>query len=93
MALKLGQSEPTGKPPPPMPHMPEIGTATQNYLTQFSIWARESFANQIKSNVALPGVLLQANDTPPGQTPKVFMLQVTTAGALVAVPVALGNPP
>jgi hypothetical protein len=76
-----------------MPHMPEISVAHQNYLTQLSTWARESFASQLKSNVALPGILLQANDTPDGQTPAVFLLQVTTAGALVAVPVALGNPP
>jgi hypothetical protein len=94
MVAVVGQTAPpAGKPPPPMPHMPEVGVALQSYMTQFSIWCRENFAAQIKSNVALPGVLLQANDTAPGATPKVFMIQVTTAGAIVATPVSLGNPP
>ncbi len=35
--------------------------------------------------------LLQAGDAPAGTTPKVFLLQVSTAGTLVVTPVALGG--
>jgi hypothetical protein len=78
-------------PPPPLPNDPSISNTLSNYLTQFSTWCRNGFADKVKSNVANPGILLQANDAPAGTTPKVFMIQVTTAGAIVATPMPLGS--
>jgi hypothetical protein len=78
-------------PPPPIPSDPSLSSTLTNYLTQFSAWCRNGFADKLKSNVANPGVLLQAYDAPSGTTPKVFMIQVSTAGAIVATPVALGG--
>ena len=51
----------------------------------------EGFADKIKSNVAQPGLLLQASDAPAGTTPPVFMLQVKSDGTLVAIQVAIGG--
>jgi hypothetical protein len=79
------------RPPPPLPNDPSISNTLSNYLSQFSVWCRAGFADKIKSNVAQPGLLLQANDAPSGTIPAVFMLQVQTDGTLVAVPQALGG--
>lgn len=84
-------SAPQPQPPPPLPNMPEIGPALSNYLTQFSHWARRGFAAQLKNNVGLPEVLLQAADAPSGTVPPVFSLRVNRDGTLASVPVALGS--
>jgi hypothetical protein len=92
MAVPLGQSSiGSNKPPPPMPSMPEISVSLFNYLTQFSLWCRNGFSSQLRAGVALPGILLQADDTPPGQAPAVFMIRVKTDGTIVAVPIALAT--
>jgi hypothetical protein len=78
-------------PPPPIPADPSISGTLTNYLTQFSTWCRNGFAAQMKTGTALPGILLQAYDAPSGTVPKVFMLQVNTAGAVVLTPVPLGG--
>ena len=78
-------------PPPPLPHDPTIGSVLSNYLTQFSLWCRQGFAAQMKNNVALPGIMLQANDAPAGVAPNVWMLTVTQSGNFTAVQVPLGG--
>ena len=78
-------------PPPPLPSDPSISPMMVNYLAQFSLWCRQGFADKIKSNVAQPGLLLQANDAPAGTTPPVFHLQVKSDGTLVAIQVAIGG--
>jgi hypothetical protein len=87
-------SPPQAHPPPPLPGDPGISNALSNYLSQFSLWCRQGFAVKMNSNVALNGILLQANDAPPGQAPAVWLLQVQTNGSFVATPVPLagGNP-
>lgn len=77
--------------PPPLPNMPDVGPALTNWLTSFSLWCRHGFAAKLNANQALPGVLLQANDAAAGAVPKVYLLQVTTAGTLVAVAQPLGS--
>jgi hypothetical protein len=79
------------QPPPPLPSDPSIGNVLSNYLQQFSLWCRNGFAAKLSGNVALPGVILQANDTPAGAIPAVFMIQVKTDGTIVATPMPLGS--
>jgi hypothetical protein len=85
-------SPPQARPPPPLPNDPTLSTVLSNYLNQFSLWCRQGFAAKLNSNVALNGILLQANDAPPGQAPAVWLLQVQTNGTFVATPVPLGGP-
>ena len=62
-----------------------------NYLRGFSLWAKNSFAGKLDKRTALPGILLQASDPPAGTTPKVYILQVNTAGALTVTPVPIAS--
>jgi hypothetical protein len=71
--------------------MPQVDSVLSNYLSQFSLWAQRTFSRKLSTDVAISGILLQANDAAPGAIPKVFMLQVNTAGTLVTIPVALGS--
>jgi hypothetical protein len=84
-------SPPQANPPPPIPSMPDISATLTNYLNQFSTWCRRGFAAKLNANVALPFVLLQAYDAPAGTIPKVFRLEVDSAGTLSATPVPLGG--
>ena len=77
--------------PPDLPSMPDVSDTLSNYLRTFSLWCRHGFADKISGSTAQSGFLLQANDAPAGTTPKVFMLQVTTAGAIVVTPIPLGG--
>lgn len=90
MAVSPGSPQ-QAHPPPQLPQDPSIGVILGNYLTQFALWCRQGFAAQLKNNVALPGIMLQAYDTPAGTTPKVFLLRVNSAGTVTATPVALGG--
>jgi hypothetical protein len=81
----------TVQPPPDLPSMPDVSTTLSGYLRNFSLWCRHGFADKLSVSTAAPGVLLQANDAPAGTTPVVFMLQVTTAGAIVLTPQPLGS--
>jgi hypothetical protein len=81
----------TAQPPPDLPSMPDVSDTLSNYLRTFSLWCRHGFADKLSGNTALPGIMLQANDTPAGATPAVFMLQVRTDGTIVATPMALGT--
>lgn len=78
-------------PPPDLPNMPDVSQSLSGYLRRFSLWARHGLADAVPLHEASPGVLLLANDAPAGTAPKVFILQVTSAGALVTTPVKLGS--
>jgi hypothetical protein len=84
---------PQAHPPPPLPNDPSVSSVMSNYLQQFSRWCRQGFAAKLNANVALPGIMLQANDAPAGTVPAVWMLEVQTNGTFVAKPVPLGAPP
>ena len=88
-------SPPAAQPPPDIPSLPGAPVALVNYLTRFSLWCRNGFAAKLSSNTTLPGVMLMASDAAPGVMPKVFLIQVNTAGTITAtaVPPGGGNPP
>ena len=77
--------------PPELPNMPNVSSMLTNYLHSFSLWTRHGFADKLSTSTAAPGIMLLASDPAPGVTPKAFMLQVTTAGAVVVTPVPLGE--
>jgi hypothetical protein len=81
----------TVQPPPDLPSMPDVSDTLIGYLRNFSLWCRHGFAAKLDASTAQPGLLLQANDAPAGTTPAVFMVQVTTAGTIVATPQPLGS--
>ena len=76
---------------PNMPQMTGVNPQLVDYLHSFALWCRHGFADKISGSAAQPGIMLMAKDPPAGTTPKVFMIQVTTAGALVATPVEIGQ--
>jgi hypothetical protein len=80
--------------PPPIPGGPEINNTLSNYLTQFSLWCRKNFSSQVKTNVAVPGILMYAANPPAGVNPNVYMIQVSQNGIIAAtiVPVGGANP-
>ena len=87
-------SQPTSRtlqPPPALPAMPDVSSTLTNYLTNFSLWCRHGFADKLSVSTAQPGLLLQAHDAAPGSVPKVFLVQVNTAGAITATAVPLGS--
>lgn len=92
MVTSPGSGSPPGAhPPPPIPQDPHISMTLTNYLQQFSLWCRKGFAAKLNANVALPGIMLQANNAPPGVAPNVFILQIQQNGTFVTVPVPLGG--
>lgn len=87
----MAQLTRTIQPPPDLPNMPDVSTALTGYLRNFALWCRHGFADKISATTAQPGLMLLASDTPPGQTPAVFMIQVKTDGTIIATPMALGT--
>jgi hypothetical protein len=81
----------TIQPPPDLPSMPDVSDTLTGYLRNFSLWCRHGFADKISGTTAQPGVMLMANDAPAGTTPAVFLIQVNSAGAIVATPMPLGS--
>ena len=77
--------------PPDVPSDPGISQALGVYLRNFSLWARNGFAEQMRNNVALQGVELRGYDTPAGENPNVWMLEASGSGTLALAPVALGT--
>ena len=77
--------------PPDLPHMPDVSSELSSHLRSFALWAQKSLATKLDTKSAQPGILLHANDAPPGTTPAVFSLEVKSDGTLVAVPVALAT--
>jgi hypothetical protein len=85
------QAPRTLQPPPDLPSMPDVSATLTGYLRNFSLWCRHGFADKLSGSTAQPGVMLQAYDAPAGTTPKVFLIQVNSAGAISATPVPLGG--
>ena len=77
--------------PPDVPSDPGISQALGVYLRNFSLWARNGFAEQMRNNVALQGVQLRGYDTPAGENPAIWMLEASGSGTLALAPVALGT--
>jgi hypothetical protein len=82
---------PQASPPPDIPNMPDVSPTMTNYLRTFALWCRQSLAGKVNANVALPGIMLQSINPPPGQPPKVFYLQVLDNGAFQATQISLGG--
>lgn len=77
--------------PPEVPFMPDVSNTLTQYLRSFALWCRHGFADKLSGTVAQPGIMLVASDPPAGTTPKVFMLQVNSAGAVTTTPMDLGS--
>ena len=77
--------------PPDVPSDPKISDALGIYLRNFALWCRNGFAEQMRNNEAVPGLLVRASDTAPGASSKIFMIQVNSAGVVSAKPVGLGG--
>jgi hypothetical protein len=77
--------------PPDVPADPKISPALGVYLRNFALWCRNGFAEQMRNNEAVPGLLVRASDTAPGANPQIFMIQVNSAGTISATPVSVGG--
>ena len=77
--------------PPDLPADASTSGALGVYLRNFALWCRNGFAEQMRNNEALQGLMLRGYDAPPGVNPKVWMLEVNQAGQLGLGPMALGS--
>jgi hypothetical protein len=77
--------------PPDVPFDKNVSPSLTQYLRNFSLWCRDGFAEQIRNNQAVPGLLIRSWDTPAGQDPVVFMLRVSEAGVISADQVAVSG--
>jgi hypothetical protein len=77
--------------PPDVPSDPKISESLTQYLRNFALWARNGFAEQMRNNEAHPGLLVRAYDTAPGANPKIFMIEVSSAGVIRARQIGLGG--
>ena len=76
---------PAARPPPEVPYGVDNTLAT--YLRSFSLWCRSGFIDLVRSNEAMPGILMSAKD----DRSKVFLIEVNAAGAITASAVPLGG--
>ena len=86
-----GQTPVTTHAPPNLPSLPGASPALVTYLRTFALWAANNLSAKLPASQALPGVLLQASDTPVGSPPKVFLIQVNSAGTISATAQPLGQ--
>ena len=77
--------------PPDVPADPKISDALTQYLRNFALWCRNGFAEQMRNNEAHKGLLVRAYDTAAGANPKVFMIEVSSAGVIRARQIGLGG--
>jgi hypothetical protein len=82
---------PGEQPPPTIPAIPDQSPQLINYLQTFALWCRNGFRAKLDANVALPGIMMQANDAPAGTAPVIWRLEVNTAGQFIASRVPLGG--
>jgi hypothetical protein len=75
--------------PPPVPA--GMDPSLNNYLQQFSLWCSNNFAATLSNNQGIPGVLLRANDTPPGATAATWQMAADTKGELQVRSIAAGS--
>ena len=85
------QTPSAAQPPPDVPFDPKMSDALTQYLRTFSLWCRNGFAASLRSQEALPGLMVRSWDTLPGHTPKIFMIRVSEAGAISATPINIGG--
>lgn len=91
MAHRQQQTPMSARIPPDVPADPKISDALSQYLRNFALWARNGFAEQMRNNEAVPGLMVRAYDTAPGTNPKVFMIEVSSAGVIRARALPLGG--
>jgi hypothetical protein len=92
MALAPQQQTPqAARIPPDVPSDPKISEALTNYLRNFALWARNGFAEQMRNDEAHKGLLVRAYDTAPGSNPKIFMIEVSSAGVIRTRAIGLGG--
>ena len=77
--------------PPDVPSDPAISNALSNYLRSFALWCRNGFAEQMRNNEAVPGLMVRAYDTAAGTNPKIFIIEVNSAGVIRARQIGLGG--
>ena len=77
--------------PPDIPGDPGISDKLGVYLRNFALWARNGFAEQMRNDEAQQGLMLRGYDTPPGENPAIWMLEVSKAGILGLARMALGS--
>ena len=77
--------------PPDVPADPGISSALGVYLRNFALWCRDGFAEQLRNDTALQGVMLRGYDTPAGSNPAVWMLEASGSGQLALAPVMIGS--
>ena len=77
--------------PPDVPSDPGISQSLGVYLRNFALWARNGFAEQMRNNEAHTGLLVRAYDTAPGVNPKIYMIEVDSAGVIRARQIGLGG--
>ena len=77
--------------PPDVPNDPRTSPALTEYLRSFALWCRNGFAEQMRNNEAVSGVMVRAYDTSPGANPKIFMIEVNSAGVVRARSIPLGG--
>ena len=85
------QTPQAAQPPPDIPSDPSISGALGVYLRNFALWARNGFADSVHASSAQPGVLVRAYDTAAGANPKIFMIEVSSAGVIRARAIGLGG--
>lgn len=85
------QTPQAAQPPPDVPSDPSVSDTLTQYLRTFSLWCRNGFADSLHATSAAPGVLVRAYDTAPGANPKVFMIEVDSAGVIRARAIGLGG--
>lgn len=93
MASQAPSLPPTTPNPPDLPYLPQIGPVATEYLRRFALWAKKSLDSKqpLVASQAQSGIMLVANDTPSGQAPAVWLLQVDTAGNFHSTRVPLGQ--
>ena len=77
--------------PPDIPADPGISSSLGTYLRNFALWCRDGFAEQMRNNQALPGVMLMGFNAPAGTNPATYLLQVGNGGTLWLTPMKLGS--
>lgn len=82
---------PAEQAPPNLPDLSDGPPQLANYLRAFALWCRNGFRAKLDANAALPGIMLQASDAPPGTAPSVWMLQVLSNGSFTITQVPLGG--
>jgi hypothetical protein len=86
------QTPSSARPPPDVPADPSVSNTLTQYLRNFALWARQGFADSLRSHEAQPGLMVRAYDTAPGANPQVFMIEVDSAGVIRARAMPLGGP-